>query len=197
MDQLVIFVMGVVVAIFGYLLKRWWEGQSIRDAINETLQLASLHKDLRSGDISLDALGQLKSDLRERATFQLKGQDEVLTGMGRAIREEAEGRPSEYEPQTQAEMSQYAFHLASLAEQELKFVVEQLADHLSSSEAKAFRMAQKAWEFYADAQADFESLEAEGGSMQGMLRSAARRTLIVERAGFIKGEVNKRNQIGE
>ena len=193
MDQIIIFGLGVVVAVLGYFLKRWWEGQSFRDTIGETLQLASLQKDIQSGVVSLDALRQLKCDLHSRATSQLRGQEEILTGMGRTV--DAERRQPEYEPQTQTEMNQYAFHLANLAEQELKFVVSELEGHLRSSEVRCFRKAQKSWESYADAQADFESMEAEGGSMQAMLRSAARRNLIVERAGLIKGEVNERNQI--
>lgn len=43
MDHFVVFFLGVVVAVLGYFLKRWWEGQSFRDAIVETVHLASRH----------------------------------------------------------------------------------------------------------------------------------------------------------
>src|SRR5664279_5024187 len=136
------FILGIVVSVLGYLLKRWWEGQATKESIQEAVQLASLHKEMRSGSFTLDALAALKGDIKARAVTSQKYQEEVFAGIERAAEEKDKTRAVEYEPQSQREMNQYAFHLAELADHELEFVVRALEGHLSESEQAAFRNAQ-------------------------------------------------------
>lgn len=195
MDPSITFVLGVAAAVAGYLLKRWWEGQSARESIQEAVQLASLHKEIREGTVTLEALRDLKGDLRRRNLTSQQNQEEVVEGIGRILENEDASGIGVYEPQTQGQMTTYARHLANVADQELQFIVEALRPLLTNSEGKAFSKSQVSWEKFVDAQSILESLEAEGGTMQPMLYQATRRSLIIERAAKIREELKKRKRI--
>jgi uncharacterized protein YecT (DUF1311 family) len=165
-----------------------------QESIQEAVQLANPHKEIRTGNFTLDSLAALKDDIKKRAVTSQRYQQEIFDGIERAA-EDRNFRNVEYEPQTQQEMNQYAYHLSDLADRELQFVVVSLEGFLGDSELIAFRSAQEAWKKFCDTQAEFESLQAEGGSMQGLLGASARRLLAVERAAQIKEEINKRKGI--
>jgi uncharacterized protein YecT (DUF1311 family) len=188
------FVLGIAVSVLGYLLKRWWEGQSTKDSIQETVQLANLHKEFQSGSVTLEILDRLKADIQTRAVKGQKYQTEILEGIGRAAAKADEDSSTHYSPMTQIEMNQYAFHLADLAERELTYIFSALEAYLSESEQIAFKAVQAAWKKYAQKQAELESLEAEGGSMQPLLYASARRLMTIERAAQLKEELNKRSE---
>jgi uncharacterized protein YecT (DUF1311 family) len=181
------FLLGIAVSICGYFLKRWWEGQSGRERIQEVVQLASIQKELSRGEVTLEALSKLKDEINERALSSQKYQQQVVADIGNKL--------DDYEPQSQAEMNQYSSHLADLAEREMRFLAGALEPFLTESEIAAFKSAQSAWKKYATKQADFESLEWEGGSMRPLIYWGAYRQLVIERAASLKEELNKRNQI--
>ena len=191
-DAILTFLLGIGVAVAGYFLKRWWEGQPTKESIQETVQLASLHREMKSGNFTFDALAALKNQIKSRAASSVRFQTEIFEGIERAATEKEAARAVEYEPYSQQDMNQYAFHLADLAERELEFVTRSLKDRLSESERSAFDAAQKAWKKFAQKQSEFESLEMEGGTAQPLLHASALRLMTVERAAEVKEELNRR-----
>src|SRR5882762_1918646 len=98
MEQLALLVLGALIPVAGYVIKRWWEGQSTRDKIQDALNLANLHQKLGEGNVSVEALEGLKSELIGRAKVREENELEVLSNI-----------ESKITPQN--DMNRYAFYL--------------------------------------------------------------------------------------
>jgi hypothetical protein len=127
MEQILIFLLGIVVAVLGYFFKRWWEGQSLTERIQQFTDLLRLHNELSEANIPEQTLSELRKDIFARSKWRRRDEEEVLDKIGISLRErvkaESDGNP---ELRTQSEMNQYAFHLADLAEREMNYLVEAL-----------------------------------------------------------------------
>ncbi|MEJ2375807.1 MAG: DUF1311 domain-containing protein, partial [Pseudolabrys sp.] len=198
MEQILIFFLGVVVATLGYFLKRWWEGQSLKERIRKFTDLLHLHNELADANISEQALSELRKDIFTRSKWRRYDEQEVLTKIGNALREHVSAERDENpEFHTQNEMNQYAFHLADLAEREMNYLVDAVKAKLDADELDSFDEVQKAWKTFADRQAEFASLLTAGGTMQSLLRATAYRDLAIERAAKLKDELRVRSAIPE
>ena len=122
MEQILIFLLGIVVAVLGYFFKRWWEGQSLTERIQQFTDLLRLHNELSEANIPEQTLSELRKDIFARSKWRRRDEEEVLDKIGISLRErvkaESDGNP---ELRTQSEMNQYAFHLADLAEREMNY----------------------------------------------------------------------------
>ena len=87
---------------------------------------------------------------------------------------------------TQAEMTQYAFNLTSIAEGKMNIAFQELLTVLDKDHRKKFEQAQKAFMQFADKEADASSLKVEGGSMQPMIHTMTLEDLYVERAAALQ-----------
>ncbi len=190
LDSLLTFLLGVIVTTAGYFLKRWWESQPQRESLQETIQLVALHNDLRSGNVSLESLTDLKRQVVERSRSRRQSETAVIEKLEAALQQ-----TRDYEPRTQRDMNQYSHHLAALAEQQVEFLVTEFRRRLNDDELRDFDEAQKAWVAYAHAHSKFESSEVAGGSMAPMVYSSALRVLMVQRAAELSQMINARNQI--
>jgi len=188
-------VMGAVVSLGGYLLKRWWEGQSTRDDIQEFERLAKLRKDMQGDNVSLQALLNLKKEISDRNARQAKDEAAVIENIEGAALESKGGEfRIEDTLRTQYEMNRYAFHLADLAGKELEFLVVALEGLLDDEEIKSFTKAQRAWRLYSRRQADFSTGMFDGGSMRPLVYNSELRALTIERAAMIKNEIRDRHK---
>jgi hypothetical protein len=193
MEQVLIFSFGIVVAIIGYFLKRWWEGQSLSERIRKFTDLVRLHNELSGANISEQALSELRKDIFARNKWRRSDEEDVLNKIGVALREKIKTEGSDNpELKTQSEMNQYAFHLADLAEREMSYLANALKDKLDNDELKQFEKVQSYWKTFADQQAEFESLVAAGGTLQPLLRASEYRDLAIERAAKLKSELRLR-----
>lgn len=178
-----LFAAGIAVAVAGYLIKRWWEGQTFRERLQEATGLAALRQHLDKGG-SLESLEHLKRQLRARRSVQEEAELEVLDEIGLKFG-------------NQIEMNLHQSFLLQLADKHMDFLSEVLSSKLDEREQAAFEAAQAAWTRFAQRQADFASLIAEGGTMQPMVHSAELEALTVERAGRIKQEIRQRQELFE
>ncbi|MDE5443633.1 hypothetical protein GWG65_19715 [Bradyrhizobium sp. CSA207] len=139
-------VVGAVLSVGGYISKRWWEGQSTRDDIQDFERLAKLQKDMKGDNISLQALRDLKKEISDRNARQVKDEAEVIDSIeGSALGADGGEFRIEDTLLNQREMNRYAFHLADLAEKELEFLVAALEGLLDEKEIRRFEKAQRAW----------------------------------------------------
>jgi len=186
---------GAVASLGGYLLKRWWEGQSTRDDIQDFERLAKLQKDMKGDNTSLQALRELKKEISDRNARRAKDEAAVIENIEGTVLELNSGEfRIEDTLRNQREMNRYAFHLADLAEKELEFLVEALEGVLDDEEAKRFQKAQRAWRLYSRRQADFSTGMFEGGSMRPLVFNSELRALTIERAAKIKNEIRDRHR---
>jgi uncharacterized protein YecT (DUF1311 family) len=193
MEQIFIFLFGIVVAVLGYFLKRWWEGQSLSERIQKFTDLLRLHNELSGANISEQALSELRNDIFARNKWRKRDEVEVLNKIGAALREQIKTESgANPELRTQSEMNQYAFHLKDLAEREMNYLVNALKDKLDSDELAQFETVQSTWKTFADQQSEFESLVVAGGTMQPLLRASEYRDLAIERAAKLKSELRLR-----
>ena len=198
MEQILIFLLGIVVAVLGYFLKRWWEGQSLSERIQKFTDLLRLHNELSDANISEQALSELRKDIFARDKWRRRDEEEVLNKIGAALREQIKSESGdEIELRTQSEMNQYAFHLVDLAEREMNYLANALRDKLDSDELVHFEKVQSCWKAFADQQAEFASLVVAGGTMQPLLRASEYRDLTIERAAKLKNELRTRSTSAE
>ncbi|MBB4256832.1 MULTISPECIES: lysozyme inhibitor LprI family protein [unclassified Bradyrhizobium] len=189
-------VVGAVLSSGGYVLKRWWEGQSTRDDIQDFERLAKLQKDMKGDNISLQALQNLKNQISDRSARRAKDEAEVIDSIeGSALRGDGDEFRIEDTLLNQREMNRYAFHLTDLAEKELEFLVGALEGVLDEKEINRFEKAQRAWRLYSKRQADFSAGMFEGGSMRPLVYSSELRALTIERAAKIKAEIRDRHRL--
>jgi uncharacterized protein YecT (DUF1311 family) len=181
--DLALFVAGIAAAAAGYGIKRWWEGQSFRERLQEATGLAALKQHLDQGG-SLGSLEELKAQLRARRSAQEETELEVLDQI-------------ELEFRTQLEMNLHEGYLLEIAEKQLEYLSGALIAKLDERERSAFEMAQEAWRVFAHRHAEFASLIVEGGSMQPMMHAAELKALTVERAGQVKQEIKQRQELLE
>jgi seryl-tRNA synthetase len=199
MDQFLLVGLGALVtavaSLAGYLLKRWWEGQSVRDDIQDFERLAKLQKDMKGDNTSLQALRELKKEISDRNARQAKDEAAVIENIEGTVRElSSDEFRIEDTLRSQQEMNRYAFHLASLAEKELEFLIEALEGLLDDEEVKRFHKTQRAWRLYSRRQADFSTGMFEGGSMRPLVYNSELRALTIERAAKIKNEIRDRHR---
>jgi uncharacterized protein YecT (DUF1311 family) len=189
-------VVGAVVSLGGYLLKRWWEGQSSRDDIQDFERLAKLQKDMKGDNTSLQALRDLKKEISDRNARRAKDEAAVIENIeGTALELNSGEFRIEDTLRSQYEMNRYAFHLADLAEKELEFLVGALEGLLDEEEIKRFQKAQRAWRLYSKRQADFSTGMFEGGTMRPLVYNSELRALTIERAAKIKNEIRDRHRL--
>jgi uncharacterized protein YecT (DUF1311 family) len=192
MEQALIFLAGIAAAGAGYILKRWIEGRGAKEKVQEVADLVRLHKEMRGENVSLEAVQKLKDEITNRNRTRSRDEAEVLERIEAAARNSDPTFEIGNVLQTQAEMNQYAFHLADLAERELKYLEVALEGRLDDAEGEAFKKLQKAWRKYAEAQAEFVAAPSIGGSIYPLERSSELRALIIERAAKLKDEIRQR-----
>jgi uncharacterized protein YecT (DUF1311 family) len=187
--------LGMLISLGGYLTKRWWEGQSVRENIQDFVGLAKLRKDLTDADISLSTLQELKKQISDRNISRAKGEAEVIKNIEESFVSDSQKFRIEDTLRSQSEMNRYAFHLTDLAERELEFLLHALRGQLDEEEERRFQKAQRAWRLYSRRQADFSAGMFEGGSMRPMVYSSELRALTIERAAKIKDEIRERRAL--
>jgi len=92
---------------------------------------------------------------------------------------------------TQAEMNSHAQKLRDVVEDSLKNTIKVIenSDVLSEKEVIAFKEAQLKWDDYAKAQAYFEQLEHEGGSMEPLVYNSTLENLTVNRIAELRQKI--------
>lgn len=181
MNQIYIFLLATGCAVAGYFLRRWWEGQSLKERIRIITDFLRLHNEMAGANIPEKVLSNLRRDIFSRNRWQRSSEIEVLDKIGTALLDRVESENADESGlRSQSEMNQYAFHLADLAEREMNYLVVALEQKLDSDEQAYFRKTQRAWTLFAKRQAQFESVWVAGGSMQPMIRASEYRDLAIE-----------------
>jgi Uncharacterized protein conserved in bacteria len=194
MSQILPYFLGVASAVCGYLLKRWWEGRSLKGRIQSITDLLKLHNELSAAKVSENVLSELRDEIFKKNRWQKTSEVAILEKIGIGLREKIENDESGMSSfQTQRDMNRYALHLADLAEHEMNYLADELGAKIDDDdERKSFQKVQRAWHLFARRQAYFASLWVSGGSMQPLIYSSEYRNLAIDRATQLSAELRER-----
>lgn len=150
-----------VIGGVGFLLRRWITGEHRREQLAELTGLASVAAAMKAGSVSLEELHTLRRYLRSPGTPA----PEPSSAAAAVLNAEKKEAPDEG-PVTQGEMNEAAAEALKGAEAEMRDVLAELAEVLSPDELRELNEAQRKWDEFAIAHANFVSRLFEGGSMR-------------------------------
>lgn len=192
MHDLILLVLGALIGGAGHLVLRRLRRDHVSEALSRADQTLSVHEkmqrqgktpeDLQAIEDAVVARRQVRRSIEDRLT------EEMPTDPG-------EDDPTAFMPQQT--MNIWQAHRAQEMNAKLQGVIVELQVHFSESERDQFEKAQKAWEKYRAAEAEFASLEMEGGSAQPLLRWGAHTRLTIERIASLKEEAVRRRKLAE
>jgi uncharacterized protein YecT (DUF1311 family) len=179
---------GVVLNELVSNLRRQIRGEHRTDQLDRRVKTMELHTLLKKEHMPVDEVDVLEDTLaaRRRRTFELES--ETASTLKRS--DEEGPRPGF----AQQEMNRSAAADLDVAQFELRRACLEISFHLEPQELTAFETAQKSWQKFADAAANFEASQFEGGSMQAGIFAAAKTELVIRRIAEIRSGIEDREQ---
>jgi uncharacterized protein YecT (DUF1311 family) len=184
MKDLIPFALGILCSAAGVLILRWLRKDRLSEELARKKQALELHEKLQEQNISLEQLDAFEKSLLQRRNQVRKIEDKLYT---EAI---SEADPTAH--MNQQEMNIYAANRADEMDLKLGKVVDELQTWMHTDEKQAFTKAHEAWLQYRANQAEFASLQFEGGSMQPFILFGERSRLTIERMSELTNELEFR-----
>lgn len=192
MHDFILVVSGALISGAGQLIFRWLRKDRVSEALTRADQALSIHEKMRRHGATPDDLWAIQDAVLARRQVRRSIEDRLTEEMpAKTVADD----PTAFMPQQS--MNIWQSHRAQEMNSQLKGVIVELEVHLSDSERAQFEKVQKAWEKYRSAEAEFASLEMEGGSAQPLLRWGEYTRITIERIALLKEEAVRRRGMAE
>jgi uncharacterized protein YecT (DUF1311 family) len=143
-------VLGGLLSGAGFVLKRWITRERDKEHVAELSVLATVASQMRATGVSMEEIEALKKYLRQ----------------GHRVENSTAPSPVPDRPVTQLEMNEAAARDLKKLDDEMYELLRTISLHLDENEKAELDAAQRKWETFRDAHAEFVSKIFEGGSMR-------------------------------
>ena len=156
-------VLGVVLTVLVYFLKRWIEGKPRIEALDRQKKLLDINKQLNEQGLTLEDLKNLEEILVGKAESIIKHTQEIEKDTQPLI-EKDQG-----EFLSQAELNIRANSNLKVAKAKLEQVINELSLKIDDIEREKLMQSQRAWENYSTEQAEAASISYRGGTIYPLI----------------------------
>ncbi len=181
---------GVILSVIVYFLKRWIEKAPQRETLEKHQKLLDINKQMNEQGVTPEDLMTLEAVLNGKA----HSVEKLRTKM------ESETKPllmkEEGEFITQAEMNIRANENFEIAKKNMENILNELQSNLNREERKALDEAQIAWESYSMEQAQSAAISYQGGSIYPLIYMSELESTTIDRAARLQAELDELRRLG-